>query len=236
MGDDASALDTFTEAAHLPDAKGKLFVDCTTVHPDTTAKIAKAVEAKGAHFVACPVFGAPAIAAAGQCICVVAGPKEQTARVLPYCKGVIGRANIDFSGQPQSKATQMKITGNTFILSMVSTLAEAHVLAEKTGLGQQNLHNFVEIFYGGPFAAYSKRMMEGDYYSRDQPLFAVDLALKDARHALDMAESADMKLRISELAKNYLDDVKKEKGEKGDLAGIYGAKRVESGLKYENQG
>lgn len=47
------------------DVKGKLIVECSTVHPDTTNKIAGKVLAKGAEFVASPVFGAPAAAQAG---------------------------------------------------------------------------------------------------------------------------------------------------------------------------
>jgi len=53
LGDDAAIQDTIASAAKN-DAKGKLFVDCSTVHPDTTTELAKSLEAKGAHFVACP--------------------------------------------------------------------------------------------------------------------------------------------------------------------------------------
>ena len=37
-----------------------------------------------------------------------------------------------------------------------------------------------------------------------------------------------------EVAKKHLQQVKEHAGDKGDLAGIYGAVRQESGLKYEN--
>jgi 3-hydroxyisobutyrate dehydrogenase-like beta-hydroxyacid dehydrogenase len=75
----------------------------------------------------------------------------------------MGRANIDFSGQPVEKATMLKVIGNTFIGNMVETLAEGHTLAEKSGLGVDNLHQFVETMFPGPYAVYSKRMMSGDY-------------------------------------------------------------------------
>ena len=172
----------------------------------------------------------------GQLVCVIAGPRSQTERVIPICKGVMGRANIDFSDQHPEKATHLKIVGNTFILSMVTTLSEGHVLAEKSGLGSQNLHTFIENLFPGPYVAYSKRIMEGDYYKRDAPLFAVDLARKDAKHAKDMAESVGTSMKITEVADQYLEVVKKEMGEKGDIAGIYGAKRKESGLDFYNLG
>lgn len=196
--------------------------------------LSKAVEAQGASFVACPVFGAPAMADAGQLICVLAGPASEVEKVKPYCTGVMGRAIIDYSGQAPAKATLLKVIGNTFILSMVETLSEGHVVAEKSGLGVEDLHKFIETMFPGPYTAYSNRLKSGDYYKREEPLFAVALARKDAKHAMNLAQAAGVKMRGVELADGYLGDVKKHMGSRGDLAGIYGAVRQENGLKFEN--
>ncbi len=117
---------------------------------------------------------------------------------------------------------------------MVETLAEGHVLAEKSGLGSENLHHFLEIMFPGPYSAYSTRMMSGDYYKRDEPLFAVDLARKDAAHAKALAKRAGTQMKGVEVADAHLAAVKDHMDEKGDLAGIYGAVRQEAGLKFEN--
>jgi len=234
LGDDASVVSILEEILKTS-VKGKIIVDCSTVHPDTTAKEAKMVEEKGGDFVACPVFGAPAMADAGQLICVVAGKADAVQKVIPYCKGVMGRANVDFSGQEPSKATLLKVIGNTFILGMVNALAESHVVAEKSGLGVEELHKFIEVMFPGPYTAYSTRLRTGDYYNRPEPLFAVDLARKDARHAMDLAERSGCRMRQVEVADSYLKTVKETKGEKGDIAGIYGAARLQAGLKFENQ-
>lgn len=53
LGDDAAVRDTITLALK-EGVKGKLFVDCSTVHPDTTNELAGMIEAQGAQFVACP--------------------------------------------------------------------------------------------------------------------------------------------------------------------------------------
>jgi 3-hydroxyisobutyrate dehydrogenase-like beta-hydroxyacid dehydrogenase len=233
LGDDASIKEN-VEKILEGDVKGKLIVDCSTVHPDTTAMTAKAVEAHGGKFVACPVFGAPAMAESGQLACVLAGPKEEVEKVIPYCKGVIGRANIDFSGQPAEKATLLKVIGNTFILSMIETISEGQVVAEKTGLGVDALHQFLEVMFPGPYVAYSSRMQSGDYYKREEPLFAVDLAMKDARHAQALANKAGVHMKNVEITNEYLKVVKEHMGARGDIAGIYGAKRVEAGMKFEN--
>jgi 3-hydroxyisobutyrate dehydrogenase-like beta-hydroxyacid dehydrogenase len=144
VGDDAAVTSTIETALKVPDSKGKLFVDCSTVHPDTTNKLDSMIKSAGSEFVACPVFGAPAMADNGQLICVLAGSRSSVDKVKPFCKGVVGRAEVDYSDQPAGNASQLKVIGNTFILMMVEALSEGHVLAEKSGLGVENLHSFIE--------------------------------------------------------------------------------------------
>jgi len=234
VGDDA-AINEVIDNILKQKVENKLLVDCSTVHPDTTDALEKKITAAGAGFVACPVFGAPPMADAGQLICVVAGPEALCEKVKPFTTGVMGKAMIDFIGQAPRQATHLKIIGNTFIVNMVQTLAEGHVVAEKSGLGSENLQKYIDTMFGGPYSAYSKRMMTGDYYNREEPLFMARLARKDARHALSIAKASDARMRTIELADERLGTVEELKGEKGDLAGIYGVARKESGLEYENK-
>ncbi|KAK0620372.1 NAD binding domain of 6-phosphogluconate dehydrogenase-domain-containing protein [Immersiella caudata] len=172
------------------DVTGKLIIECSTIHPDTTERLAKAVEAKGAEYLTAPVFGAPAAADAGQLVGVLAGPSSAVERAKPYFEGVMSKKDIEMRDEPRRKALTLKLIGNTFILNMVEQLAEGHVLAEKSGLGNNYLHQWIESMFPGPYAAYSNRMLSGDYYQREYPLFAVDLARKDARHAMSLAKAA----------------------------------------------
>ena len=233
IADDKAVQELF-DAILKHDVKGKLFIESSTIHPETTEAIAKAVVAAGGEFVAAPVFGAPAMADAGQLIGVLAGPKASVDKAKPWFKGVTSRAEIDLSDEPYAKALKLKVLGNTFILNMVEQLAEAHVVAEKSGLGTQAIHQFVGAIFPGPYAEYSKRMLSGDYYKRDEPLFAVDLARKDARHALDLAKTAGARLPNVENAVAHLNALKEHQGPSGDIAGIYGAARKEAGLEFEN--
>lgn len=233
VGDDAavnSTVDTILEQ----NVQGKTLVDCSTVHPDTTNALEKRITAAGAQFVGMPVFGAPAMADAGSLVCVTAGKADAVKKVLPYTDGVMGRATIDFSDQPAGNATLLKVIGNTFIVNMVNQLSEGHVLAEKSGLGVDNLHNFISTMFPGPYTAYSQRMLEGDYYKRDEPLFHIDLARKDARHAKALADSSGTSVKGLDVARARLDDVKEYLGDKGDIPSVYGAVRKESGLEFEN--
>lgn len=144
LGDDASVLENVDKMLQTS-VKGKLLVDCSTIHPDTTEQENQKITAAGGSFVASPVFGAPAMADSGNLVFVIAGKASDTGKVKPYTEGVMGRAVIDYSGEDVKKATLLKIIGNTFILSMVTTLAEGHVIAEKSGLGTDEMHKFVSL-------------------------------------------------------------------------------------------
>src|SRR6186713_612653 len=88
------------------------------------------------------VFGAPDRANRGQLLCVPAGLASDVEAVLPYCKDVMGRAVINLSGKQPEAATTLKVIGNSMIFNMVESVAEGHVLAEKSGLGGEHLHQY----------------------------------------------------------------------------------------------
>ncbi|KAL4820097.1 hypothetical protein BDW67DRAFT_172886 [Aspergillus spinulosporus] len=240
VGDD-SALDqiinTITSDDSL-DLKGKIIVDCSTVHPDTSRRIHATLSSKGTAFIACPVFGAPNAADAGQMVVVPAGSRAAINRIQPFLEGVTSKAVLDVGPEAEKdvgRASLLKVLGNTFILNTVETLAEGLVAAEKSGLGTDVYQQWVTTLFPGPFAKYAERMVTGEYFKREEPLFAVDLARKDLRHAADLAKGAGMTLPSVKVTDDLLKVVKEEKGEKGDIAGVYGAIRKASGLPYDNQ-
>jgi 3-hydroxyisobutyrate dehydrogenase-like beta-hydroxyacid dehydrogenase len=70
---------------------------------------------------------------------VLAGKEKDIEKVKTYCKGVMKRAYIEFIDDPAGNALLLKVIGNTFMLGMVEALAQAQVLAEKSGLGVEKL-------------------------------------------------------------------------------------------------
>ena len=116
------------------------------------------------------------MAESGQLVCVLAGPAHLVEKVIPYTKGVVARDNIDFSGESPGKASLMKLLGNTFVLQMVEALGEGYTVAEKTGLGTENMHKFIQVMFPGSYTAYSQRLLTGDYFKRD-PVSCTSLPL-----------------------------------------------------------
>lgn len=89
---------------------GKIWVDTSTVHPETCTKCFKLLGNKGATFVASPVFGASPVAASGKLIFAMAGPQQALDRLRPYVLDVMGRSIINM-GEDVSKSSLLKITG-----------------------------------------------------------------------------------------------------------------------------
>jgi 3-hydroxyisobutyrate dehydrogenase-like beta-hydroxyacid dehydrogenase len=90
---------------------GKIIVDTTTVHPDTTDKVAKKLTQAGAQFVGAPVFGASPVAAEGKLLWVIAGPESAVQAIEPFIVGVMGRGIIR-TGERPSQATLLKTAGS----------------------------------------------------------------------------------------------------------------------------
>ncbi|KAK7927938.1 hypothetical protein PG985_004936 [Apiospora marii] len=235
LSNDQAVEELYASILQSGGLKGKLFVETSTIHPDTTERLAKSLIDAGAEFVASPVFGAPAAADAAQLIFVPAGPKSSIDKLRPFIQGVMGKAEIPFEDKAYGSALKLKLIGNTFVLNMVTQLAEALTLAEKSEVGTAPVKQFVDLFVGGPWSAYGERMIQGVYHKMDAPLFSADNAIKDASHALDLGQQNGVELKNAQVAKEYVQDVAKHAGgDKGDIAGIYGAARLRAGLKYEN--
>jgi 3-hydroxyisobutyrate dehydrogenase-like beta-hydroxyacid dehydrogenase len=159
----------------------------------------------------------------------------------------VGKAVIDYSDIDVGKASLLKVIGNTFIISMIQALAEGHVLAEKSGLGTENLEKFLETVFSHPYMIHSKRISSGAYHSTEvslglqyqprsplQPMVNIGMAQTVADHVLELAKSTGTNLACYEVAKRRMDLIEEHAGKKGDIDGLYGAVRLESGMKYEN--
>jgi hypothetical protein len=58
--------------------------------------------------------------------------------------------------------------------------------------------------------------------------------MKDVKYVQALANKAGVHMKNVEVANEYLKVVKEYMGTRGDIVGIYGAKSVEGGMKFEN--
>ncbi|PYH93100.1 6-phosphogluconate dehydrogenase family protein [Aspergillus ellipticus CBS 707.79] len=233
---DDKALRKIVDAA-LEFIAGKTFVDCSTVHPETSVTLAKRVSESQGRYVSAPVFGAATAAAKAELIFVTAGPKAAKEQIAPYLKGVMGRSIIDL-GEQQEKANLMKISGNIVVVGFMELISEAHVFAEKTGLGCDVLESMIHEMFGAVPLSYSRRITTGAYAPPpgEKAGFDVALAIKDARHALNCASGVGVRLDVTEVALAHMELAQSLEGDGGqrplDSSSIYGAIRTQSGLGF----
>ena len=76
----------------------------------------------------------------------------------------ICRAVVDLSGEEPAKSSLLKCIGNVLIMTTIEQIAEAHVFAEKSGLGTTHMASLIEIMFPSPpHTVYSSKMVSGDY-------------------------------------------------------------------------
>lgn len=136
--------------------KDKIFVDCSTVHPETVSSAVSELKSKGASYVAAPVFGGNPIAVDGKLVFAIGGPKSATDATKPLIQDVMGRRVID-CGEDATKSSLLKIAGNIVTVNMMEAVGEAQVFAEKTGLGTGPMEELIGEAFGPVAGGYSKR-------------------------------------------------------------------------------
>jgi 3-hydroxyisobutyrate dehydrogenase-like beta-hydroxyacid dehydrogenase len=93
-----------------PGLAGKIVVDTTTIHPNTTKGLSENLGAHGVHFAATPVFGATPVAEQGKLLVAFAGPENVCEMVVPLIKSTIAREVLLVGKEPE-KAMLLKTTG-----------------------------------------------------------------------------------------------------------------------------
>ncbi|PLB39795.1 NAD(P)-dependent oxidoreductase [Aspergillus candidus] len=231
---DQGAVQSVFDNALVHNIRGKLFVDSSTIGPESTNEIARRVIAAGGEFVAMPVMGEPKMAHKQTLTCIPCGKAESVDRIRPFLQGVICRNIVDLSGEEPGTALLLKLMGNVIILATMETVAEVNVFAEKCGLGVRNMNKLMTaLFPNPPHAAYNDRMLSGDYH-RTTPMVEVQMALALAEKVKWLAHSCGASIKIYDIACDHLETVLEHEGPRGDAIGIYGAVRMESGLSYKN--
>lgn len=120
----------------------------------------------------------------------------------------------------------------------MEVISEAHIIAEKTGLGPALLEEFIGSMFGPVLQGYSTRITSGAYAPPPEqgPGFAAALACKDMRHALSIADVHGASLPTVDIALGRLIAAREYAGECLDSAAVHGTARREAGLEFWNEG
>jgi 3-hydroxyisobutyrate dehydrogenase len=169
-------------------AKGKIFIEMSTVQPHDEEALATKVKAKGAKFVECPVGGTVGPAKSGQLLGVAGGSKEDYAAAEPILKQLCRR--VDLVG-PVGAGMSLKLALNLPLLVYYQALGEALMLTRHIGLDNKWLMEFLAETSGGPNVlkgrgpAIATALNGGD---TGPVTFDIELVIKDLTTILDEAK------------------------------------------------
>ena len=174
-----------------------IHLSMSTIAPATAERLAAQHREHGSDYVAAPVFGLPASAAAKQLRICISGAATPKGRVRPLLDA-LGIGVFDF-GEKMGAANVVKLAGNFLIMGAVEAMAEAYTLAEKNGVAPGDVAKFFgETLFACPvYQNYGRFIAEGNY---DPPRFKLSLGLKDASLVLDAGKAANVPMPLASLA------------------------------------
>jgi 2-hydroxy-3-oxopropionate reductase len=169
--------------------RNAVLIDMSTIAPDTTQKIAKALQRKGAKMLDAPVSGGESGARTGKLAIMVGGEKETFDRCLPVLQ-TMGKTITHVGNQGMGQTVKLC---NQILVSITNmAVCEAVLFAKKAGVDPELMIRATE--YGAAaswqLSNLGPKMVREDY----SPGFMIDLQLKDLRLAMDAAGQMEIAL------------------------------------------
>ncbi len=163
---------------------GHCVVSMGTTSADYSFRLSQDVAIAGGCFVEAPVSGSRKPAETSQLVGMLAGPPEEIERLRPLLSPVCKQL---FSCGAVPAALQMKLAVNTFLITMVTGLAEAAHFAARHGL---DMGSFADILNAGPMASNVSRVKIDKLRNRDFSRQAgISDVLKNSRLVLEAARA-----------------------------------------------
>lgn len=143
---DAAAVKAVYEQM-LGSAKGRLFVEMSTVRPEVSRDLAAKVGGHGGAFIDCPVGGTVGPAKEGKLFGFVGGADADVARARPILEQMCRR--VEHVG-PVGAGASMKLAINLPLIVYWQALGEALSLVKHLGLEPQRLMDILADTSGAP--------------------------------------------------------------------------------------
>ena len=172
---DGGVADAFTD--------GIVWAQMGTIGVAETQRIRDRLAAlrPGVIFVDAPVSGSKGPAQQGQLLILASGPAAAAEAVRPVFD-VIGRKTV-WLGEA-GRGSQMKLVVNAYLSILIEGVAETMALADRLGIGHQQL---AEVIEGGPLDA---PLADAKFHKMDRGDFAAEFPLEWALKDVDLVINA----------------------------------------------
>jgi len=173
-------------------AKGKRYIDMSTVDEECVIEIAEAITASGGRFLEAPVSGSKGPALNGQLVILSAGEEALQKEVQPMLD-ILGKRTF-FLGEAGCGARMKLVVNMVMGINMVA-LCEGLSVGQKAGLSGKDI---LEVIKEGAIASpmyglKGPKMLEGDF----APNFPLKHQQKDVRLAVDMGDKVGQSMPLA---------------------------------------
>jgi len=192
------------------DAKGKLFVEMSTVRPEIEIALAARVRQKGGALVDCPVGGTVGPARDGKLFGFVGGADADVARARPVLDQLCRR--LEHVG-PVGAGARMKLAINLPLMVYWQAFGEALALCAPLKLDPDRLISIFSETSGGPnvLKARGPAVAAGLRGQDSGPVtFDVDLICKDLRVMIAEGKALGIDLPVSQRSLECFEEAAKE--------------------------
>jgi 3-hydroxyisobutyrate dehydrogenase len=202
------------------EVNGKLFIEMSTVQPETEIALDEKVQAKGAAFVECPVGGTVGPAREGKLLGVAGAMPADFAVAKPLLAQLCRR--VEHVG-PVGAGSSMKLALNLPLMIYYQALGESYVLCRHLGLDAKWLMEFLSDTSGAPNVLKTRgpkiaaALNGGD---TGPPAFDVDTIRKDLATMIAEARVRGAGLPLAEKTLAIYDEAAREGWGKRDGASL----------------
>jgi 3-hydroxyisobutyrate dehydrogenase len=202
---DATAAETVYEKLLAGNVKGKLFIEMSTVRPQTEKRLWEKVKTRGAAFIECPVGGTVGPAREGKLFGFAGGEAADVARARPLLDQMCRR--VEHVG-PAGAGAAMKLAINLPLMVFWQSFAEALSLCEPLGIDPARLMDIFADTSGGPNMLKARGKAIARVLAGNDPgpvTFNVDSMRKDMRTMIEEARALGRALPVVERALECFD-------------------------------
>ncbi|HZC19913.1 MAG TPA: NAD(P)-dependent oxidoreductase [Rubrobacteraceae bacterium] len=201
-----------------------VWLQMSTVGNEGSDRLARVAADYGVAYVDAPVLGTKEPAEQGQLIVLASGPEEIRERCQPLFDAVGGQTY--WLGEAGA-GSRLKIVTNSWIVGILSALAETIALARATGVEPAQ---FLEVIEGGPLGLPYAQMKGQMMIEEEFPTsFSAKLARKDAGLVLDAAGASGLRLPLAKAAAARFDEAIAAGYGEDDMAAVYEAAKPTQG-------
>jgi len=172
---------------------GTIVVDMSSIDPNVSIELEKAVAAAGGRMIDAQVSGGEPKAIDATLSFMCGGEQEVFDQVKPILEKM--GASVVLVG-PVGSGNMTKLANQIIVAVNIAALSEALVLAAKSGVNPENVYKAIRGGLAGSTVMDAKAPMMLD--RNFNPGFRIELHIKDLTNAMNASQAVDMELPMTE--------------------------------------